>query len=168
RNPLAHPRYSLVGEIEYPDAEEADQLLNRFINRHADAAIYASFSDFKIVRLRPKRVHQVAGFGKIQWINWSDIGLAPESYADLVASETDIIDHMNSDHCDVVNLIATKLCASSPALTVGWKLTGIDPDGCDLQLEGQALRYSFDSLVYTANDVRKAFVEAAKVARRTI
>ncbi|MDX1738997.1 MAG: pyridoxamine 5'-phosphate oxidase family protein, partial [Alphaproteobacteria bacterium] len=37
RNPLAHPRYSLVGEIEYPDAKEAAQLLSRFVNRHAEA-----------------------------------------------------------------------------------------------------------------------------------
>ena len=48
---------------------------------------------------------------------------------------------------------------------VGWHLTGIDPDGCDLRLEGKTARYDFDSLVYTSDAVRVAFIQAAKQAR---
>ncbi|MTI08654.1 HugZ family pyridoxamine 5'-phosphate oxidase [Curvivirga aplysinae] len=161
RNPLTGARATLQGAIEFLDGIEAEQAKTRYISRHHSARMYQDFPDFNVVRFNPTRAHLVAGFGKIHWINWADI-LTNDDVSELTLAETDIVTHMNEDHADVLNLIANKLLNRKG---VGWQLTGVDPDGCDLQLEGQMIRYPFESLVYTADNARKEFVAAAKLAR---
>lgn len=162
RDPLTGARVTLQGIAEKLTAQEAETAKARYINRHPSAALYASFSDFNIYRIKPTRAHLVAGFGKIHWVDWADIGLHTEDLSELVEAEEDIVSHMNEDHSDVVNLMAQKLLKQSE---LGWHLAGVDPDGCDLYLEGRRARYPFESLVYTAEMVRSALVKAAKLAR---
>lgn len=162
RDPLTGARVTLQGTAEFLSDVDAAQAKSRYIQRHTSAAIYASFSDFHVVKINPTRAHLVAGFGKIHWADWKKIGLENEQLDELHKSDLDIIDHMNADHSDVVNLIACKLLNQKE---LGWQLTGIDPDGCDLRLEGKTARYNFDELVYTSDAVRVAFIQAAKLAR---
>jgi putative heme iron utilization protein len=68
--PLAGPRVTVLGEIEPAPAQA---LLDLFIARHPAAAAWAEMRDFHLYRLVPTRAHLVAGFGRIAWIEASDL-----------------------------------------------------------------------------------------------
>jgi putative heme iron utilization protein len=69
---------------------------------------------------------------------------------------------MNEDHADAVELYATVLLGQPGG---GWKLTGIDPEGCDLRLEGRSARLHFDHPMADAEAARMELVRLARKAR---
>lgn len=135
-SPLTGARATVVGRLEQTEDESA---IRRYLARHPDAEGYAGFGDFNFFRCRLERVHLVAGFGAIHWLeNGEILRLAP---ADLATAEADIVEHMNADHADAVDLYASHLAGRDGT---GWRMTGIDPDGFDLRLGGSVARIDFD------------------------
>lgn len=160
-NPLTGARVTLVGRA----AKTTDTaLLARYTARHADAALYAGFADFALYRLAVERVHMVAGFGAIHWIEQSAYAIDLASAGALMAAEADIVSHMNDDHADAIQLYATKLLGRTGK---GWVMTGIDPEGCDLRNGGTVARLAFDAPVGTAEEARAALVALVGRARKT-
>ena len=86
-DPLTGSRASLTGTVT---AIEDKRLMARFVNRHPSAAAYAGFGDFRLYRMNLARAHLVAGFGRIRWIEGSDI-LADRRFSP--ACEGGRIDH---------------------------------------------------------------------------
>src|SRR5579872_4188235 len=99
-DPLAEPRLSLLGVAVRHDDERCRA---RFVARHPGAAQYAGFGDFHLYRVEIGRGHLVAGFGRISWIEPSELRFAADASA-LAAAEADIVAHMNADHADVLAL----------------------------------------------------------------
>ena len=66
------------------------------------------------------------------------------------------------DHADAVELYATVL-EDAPAGP--WRMVGIDPEGCDLLLEGEALRIPFAAPIATPAEARAELVRLANEAR---
>jgi hypothetical protein len=108
-----------------------------------------------------ERAHLVAGFGKIRWLEAR--GLLPEAPPpELVASEADIVDHMNADHAGALQLYAGRLLA----LPAGdWRMTGLDAEGVDLRCGGHVARLAFDQPIATAGEARKALIALVTKAR---
>lgn len=156
-DPLTGARASLQGRIERTD----DPLhRTRFVRRHPAAGRYAGFGDFNLYRLIPDRAHLVAGFGRIHWVEDS-LTYAGETQV-LAEAEAEILAHMNADHLDAVALYANRLCGRDG---VGWYLTGIDPEGCDLRRQGETARLAFDTPVHDADTARVELVRLVKRAR---
>jgi len=80
----------------------------------------------------------------------------------LLAAEADILAHMNEEHADAVGLYATALKDTRPG---PWRIVGIDPEGCDLLLEGEALRIVFAKPIATPHEAREELVRLTKEAR---
>jgi heme iron utilization protein len=156
--PLTGPRLSVLGRAAQSDG---DRLKARFLARHPDAALYASFADFHIYRVAIERAHLVGGFGKIHWIAGADLLSAPPAAA-LIEAEAGIVAHMNDDHADALDLYATRLLGQTSA---GWRMTGIDSEGLDLRREGLVQRLAFDHPIETAGEARKALVSLVARAR---
>ncbi len=70
KEPLTGPRVSILARAVR--ADQAD-LKARFLARHPGAKIYAGFADFHVYRLDVTQAHFVAGFGRIHWIEASEI-----------------------------------------------------------------------------------------------
>lgn len=135
-DPLAAPRLSLLGEaVRCDDA----RCLARFVARHPGAQAYAGFGDFHLYRVAIGRGHLVAGFGRISWVEQSELRPAADASA-LAAAEAGILAHMNTDHAEAVALYATHLLHRPRG---GWRMTGIDPDGIDLGGAGETARLDF-------------------------
>jgi heme oxygenase (biliverdin-IX-beta and delta-forming) len=158
--PLTGPRLSVLGRAA-PSTDA--RLIARYLGRHPDAALYASFADFQFYRMAIERAHLVGGFGKIYWIAAADLLSAPPPAA-LVEAEAEIVAHMNDDHADALDLYATRLLGQPGA---GWRMTGIDSEGLDLRREGLVRRVPFGHPVGTADEARKALVSLAFQARAT-
>lgn len=156
-DPLTGSRATYQGRIE-----KIDDILarTRYVRRHPSANLYAGFADFSLYKIVPERAHLVAGFGQI---HWTDDGLLyPGETQPLAEAEAEILAHMNADHLDAVALYANRLCNRQG---VGWFLTGIDPEGCDLRRHGETARLDFDSPIHDADSARAALVRLVKRAR---
>lgn len=69
-DPLTGARLTLQGEAEQV---EGGGLMELYLARHPSAKVYAEFKDFHLFRVRPLRAHLVAGFGRIHWIEASEL-----------------------------------------------------------------------------------------------
>ena len=69
-DPLTGPRVTLQGEAGQVEGRE---LIELYLARHPSAKTYADFTDFHLFRVRPVRAHLVAGFGRIHWVQASDL-----------------------------------------------------------------------------------------------
>lgn len=154
--PLAGERATLQGEAEPVDDA---RLLARYVARHPDAALYAGFGDFRIHRVRIERAHLVAGFGRIHWIDGADLLLDPRQVAWLAEGERRIVEHMNEDHQDAIQHFAEALLRRDGT---GWRMTGFDPDGCDLRRGAEWARLPFAAPVADREAARDELVRLAR------
>ncbi|MFN3399608.1 MAG: HugZ family protein [Ferrovibrio sp.] len=159
--PLTGPRVSLLGRAV---KTEEPRHRARFLARHPSAEMYAGFGDFAFYHLAIERAHLVAGFGRIHWL---DDYLYPGETQALIDAESDILEHMNSDHADAVQLYASRLLGKSGD---GWSLCGIDAEGCDLirtedDQAGELARLNFGKAIATADEARAELVRLVKQAR---
>ncbi|HEY7669344.1 MAG TPA: DUF2470 domain-containing protein [Hyphomicrobium sp.] len=160
-DPMEGARLTLIGAAR-PTASPAARA--RFLARHPSAAGYADFPDFAFFKLEVASAHFIGGFGKIVDIAAADLLVPSEGAEDLVAAEPGIVSHMNADHADALLLYATKLLGAGPG---AWRMTGIDPEGCDLVLGARGLRLPFGSRVTSAAEARAELVRLVGVARGT-
>lgn len=160
---LTGARVTVLGRAVRCDGDASARA--RFLARHPSAAGYADFGDFAFWRIEVERAHQVAGFGRINWIEQADLLPDFGDVSELAAAEADMIAHMNSDHSDAVALYANILCGRPG---VGWRITGIDPEGADLARPGDHCRISFDKPATSAETGRVELVRKVKQARAQV
>ena len=158
-DPLQGARVTLVGRAE--KTEDANTR-RRFLARHPEAEFYVNFQDFGFWRLEVEGAHYIGGFGRIVDLKPEQLLIETGGAEPLLAAEADILEHINADHADAIGLYATVL-ADAPAGT--WRMTGIDPEGCDLVLDGQALRIPFATPIASPGEARAELVRLADEAR---
>lgn len=158
-DPLEGGRVSVFGRAEKTSEEQAR---SRFIARHPSADMYVDFADFDFYRLRLEGAHFVGGFGRIHDLQPADLVADLTGADELLAAEGEIVEHMNADHSDAVELYATRLLGASPG---AWRMTGCDPEGCDLALGEVALRLPFSERVASPQAIRKTLAALAREAR---
>ena len=158
-DPLQGARVTLWGRAEKV-VDEA--VRRRFLARHPEAAFYADFPDFAFWRLRVEGAHYIGGFGRIVDFAPEELLVDTEAAGDLLAAEPDILAHMNADHADAIRLYATRLAGGPEGL---WRMSGIDPEGCDLIWEGDARRIRFAGPISTPGEARKELVRLVSEAR---
>lgn len=156
-DPLTGPRLTLLGTAERTTAPEAAR---RFLARHPAAELYAGFADFHFYHVAVSRAHLVAGFGRIHWLEGAALGFSPVGV--LAVHEADIVAHMNADHDAAVELLATRLAGGAGT---GWRMTGIDPEGCDLGRAGAAVRLEFATPIDGPDAARAELVRLTRLAR---
>jgi hypothetical protein len=159
RDPLTGPRLTVIGQAR---AVVDPRRLARFTAHHPTSSVYSGFTDFRLYRVAVERGHLVAGFGRIHRIEARDLLSAPDTAA-LAGAEPEILRHMNEHHADAVADYATGLLGSVGA---DWRMTGIDPEGANLQRDGETARLDFAAPVLTPAAARAALVELAQNARK--
>jgi len=138
---------------------------HRFLARHPEAAFYADFPDFSFWRLNLEGAHYIGGFGRIVDLEPGELLVPLDGAGALLEAEPDIVAHMNADHADAIELYARAFAGGPPG---PWRMTGIDPDGCDITLGLQGQRISFATRVLTPGDARKELVRLAEEARAAV
>lgn len=157
-NPQTAPRVTITGLAEPAPAE----LKPRWLARHPYAAFYADFGDFRLWRIRPAAALLVAGFARATRLRQADLLPDAAAVAALAAAEAGIIGHVNEDHADALAAIATGLLGQQPG---EWRMTGVDPDGCDLVAGEVVARLAWLAPVADAGGVRVELVAATRRAR---
>ncbi|HKS88559.1 MAG TPA: pyridoxamine 5'-phosphate oxidase family protein [Stellaceae bacterium] len=148
-DPLAAARLSVLGRAERCD----DRLMAaRFAARHPTSADYAGFADFHLYRLGIEHGHLVAGFGRIAWIESADLRFAAPA-SRLAGTEAELIERLNRENGAALAVAMRRFGHRG----VGWRITGIDPEGVDLRRGGKTARLDFAAPVLTAAAARRAF-----------
>jgi heme iron utilization protein len=158
-DPLQGARVTVHGKLERTKEEAVRR---RFLARHPEASFYADFPDFGFFRLAVEGAHYIGGFGRIFDLAPSDLLIPTDEAASLLEGEPAIVEHMNEDHADAVELYATALADGEPG---AWRMTGIDPEGCDIVCDGTARRIVFAEPVTTPQEARKELVRLVAEAR---
>jgi heme iron utilization protein len=156
RETLSGPRLSLIGRAE----ESRDpRLLRRFAARHPEGEAYAGFADFKLDRVTVARGHLVAGFGRIRWIDGSDLVFAGDGTA-IAAAEPAILAAVNSAHRRTLAAAVRRLGLQGD----NWQAFACDPEGLDLRCGDGVARLDYAAPVPTADEVPAALAELARSA----
>ena len=135
--PLAQARLTLIGEAQ-PDGSE--RLKERFLSRHPGAALYAEFADFRCYRVRCDKAHLIAGFGRIRWLEGERLRLGPDALG-LWPEAGNLVRRLNVEEIGLVE----RLGATAGGAAAPWRLTGIDPEGCDFRAGERTARLDFPS-----------------------
>jgi heme iron utilization protein len=158
-DPLAGGRVTVIGRAKVVDGADTKA---RFLARHPAASMYAGFADFAFYHLVVERAHFIGGFGRIVGLDADQVLISLADADDLVAAEGDIVSHMNEDHAGAIELYATKL-AGAPGGP--WRMTGIDPEGCDLVCGADTVRLTFAAPLNSPGDARRELARLAAAAR---
>ena len=158
-DPLQGARITVHGKLE---RTKEGAVRRRFLARHPEASFYADFPDFGFFRLAVEGAHYIGGFGRIFDLAPSELLIPTDEATSLLQGEPGIVEHMNEDHADAVELYATALGDGEPG---AWRMTGIDPEGCDVMCNGTARRIVFAEPVTTPQEARKELVRLAAEAR---
>ena len=154
-NPQTAPRVTVTGIAE-PEPDPA--MKARWLAVHPYAQLYADFTDFSLVRIRPTGGQLIGGFARAFRLRETDLALDADAVARLLEAEADICQHCNHDHPDALALIA-----GSPG---AWRMIAADVDGCDLA-EGETVRrIAWSRPVTDAGEVRRELVALTRAARR--
>ena len=122
--------------------------------------MYAGFADFHFHRMSVERVHFVGGFARAVWLKAADV-LADGAAARAIAeAEPQILAHMNEDHGAAIDHYANRLLGRSG---LGWRMTGVDPDGADLRLGGRFARLPFARPLEDRGEIREELVRLARL-----
>jgi putative heme iron utilization protein len=149
---LSGERVSVLGRAVRDDTPGTAA---RYLARHPAAEGYAGFADFAFFRVEVTRAHLVAGFGRIDWIDGPDLLFPGKPAAPLAEAEVEaeLIADLNENHPQIVRFLAENLGLDGD----GWRMTGCDPEGCDLRRKGEVARVGFPNPVFTQDQAREAF-----------
>jgi putative heme iron utilization protein len=155
-DPLAGPRLTVLGSAE----TVADRRLReRFTARYPESKVYADFADFRLYRVAVERGQLVSGFGRIAWIDGSDLLFCQDSAA-LAAAEPAIIARVNEHLGETLAAGIARLGHNGE----GWRATGCDPEGLDIRSAAAVARLEFAAPVSSADAVPAALAQLAGTA----
>lgn len=153
-------RLTYIGEAEKVVGDS--DIKKRYLSFFPSAATYFQTHDFSFYRINPVRLRFIGGFGKIYWIEKSDLTLQNIFSID---DELKIVEHMNKDHHynlkDYVRFYLGFECGEGDEL----RIMGLDQFGVDLSLNDTKHRIDFKAPLENPSQARSVFVEMAKEAK---
>ena len=144
--------------------------MRRFLARHPAAEGYADFPDFSFYAFDIASAHFIGGFGRI-------VDLQRDELLIDVAGAEALIERESGHHRAHERgprrrhralRHAPAWCAMPEACLRHdgrWRMTGIDPEGCDLVLGSRALRLPFETRITNGEEARRELVRLVGVAR---
>jgi len=151
-NLLADPRISLMLD----ERKEGDPLEGARVTLTGTAAATEDAHD------RRRYLARQPGFGRIVDLAPGDLLIPVDDAAALIEAESEIVEHLNTDHADTLRSYATKLLGAPDG---PWRCAGCDPEGLELQLGRRALRLPFRRRATSPGALRQLLKELAADAR---
>lgn len=156
----ASARLCLLAEAQFLVPQEAALLSTRYARYLPEAPDPRFFADFHFVRLDPRRMHLVAGFGKIHWLEGHEL-LLPQSFA--AEQEAAFVEDLNTDEADFLAACWVRLTGKAAQSPVA--LVGVDPEGGDLRAAQQRQRFLFP---HPIQDLKQAWEHLKRAEIQTV
>jgi heme oxygenase (biliverdin-IX-beta and delta-forming) len=153
----ASARITYIGDAK-AIATDDDETAERYFRYFPNSRDFHKTHDFNFYTIDLVRVRFIGGFGKIYWVEKTDL-LKANPFS--MQEESDMINHMNTDHqqamqhyCDVFDIAYNN--ENQPIMA------GIDSEGFHLRIGVQLHRIEFEHPAANAMEVRQAMVSLAK------
>lgn len=124
--PQSAARVTLMGELQRIDADET--FVERYVRYLPQAERLLGLGDFYFVRLTPKAIRFIGGFGAIRWV--SPVDYEPR-WRTNPRLELDTLNQLKRDHPNLLQRLASTFCG--PATQAEW--VGLDCDGLQLRTD---------------------------------
>ena len=152
-DPLGAARVTLMGLTTKVAKDEAVQVRERYLARHANAAYWVDFNDFAFFCMAIADVYFVGGFGSMGWVTAEDYETAAvDPLADV---SSDLIKEINKEQADALLALA-RFLGNGEAQQV--TMTAVDRLGFHLRIRSadrmQGGRIAFPSPVTKAEEVK--------------
>lgn len=165
-DPLAHPRLSVNCRARRLDrADPVDRIaVRRYLNRNGKAKLYADFADFSYFRLEPVSALLNGGFGRAYRLDPPHLLVGRALALAIAETEEAALHHMNAYQAEAVSTLARHHARSHKT---GWRLTGVDADGCDLARGDENCRIPFQPALASPLEIRERISALVQIARGT-
>ncbi|NOT94762.1 MAG: DUF2470 domain-containing protein [Nitrospira sp.] len=163
-DPQGAARVTLMGSVTRVPREEAGQVRELYLARHANASYWVDFEDFSFFRMALADIYFVGGFGSMGWVMPGDYaGAAVDPLADEASN---LIRELNTEHAETLLLLARVF---GNAETQQATVTALDRLGFHLRLTTpgrmQGGRVAFANPVRNASEVRAGLAGLAVQAQ---
>jgi len=145
----SHARLSYLG-ICRPVSD--DQLQLRYIRYLPQAARYLEAHSFHLYQIEMIKARFIGGFGKIFWLDPSDL-LLDNPFDEK--SEALLLDQMNQNHPQALQVMLARQYRDLPSSEP--LMVGVDALGCDIRAAGRLYRIWFDTPVQSTKEARQQF-----------
>lgn len=162
----ANARLTLIGEARLIDKQDTD-LRARYLRYLPQAASYFDMHDFNFYRIEIAHIRYIAGFGRMGWVNGTELEFAKQQAGSaLAAQETAIVAHMNADHAHSLVAYCKHFhqLEATHAQMLGIDREGFDVKATDAQHKTHVLRFHFNQPIEDAQSARAALVAMSKAA----
>lgn len=159
-DPLGASRVTLMGSVTRVPREQAGQIRELYLARHANASYWVDFEDFSFFRMALADIYFVGGFGSMGWVMPDDY--AGASVDPLTNDASNLIRELNTVQAETLLLLARVFGnAEAQQATV----TALDRLGFHLRLTTpgrmQGGRVAFPNPVRNASEVRAGLAALA-------
>jgi len=150
-------RLSIMGNfVKVKKGHELDNCKDRFFTFLPKSKGYSNMHDFNFYKLDPKNIRWIGGFGEIAWLKDKFWKLKKPDWSD---EEESMINHMNSDHKDVVVSSLKGFYGIEDSKSI---MIGISIDGYYLESNSKIYYIPFNSPCLNSEEVREALVDHAR------
>ena len=174
----ASSRLTLIGDASKIEKNDAGQsytnLRARYLRYLPQATSYFDMHDFSFYRIHIAQARYIAGFGKMGWMEGSELSGADlsaetnrEKTSLLASQETGIVEHMNADHGHSMISYCQHFYHITPTNA---EMLGIDSDGFDIKAtmcddSTKILRFNVEQAITDAQSARAALVAMSKLCK---
>jgi putative heme iron utilization protein len=159
-DPLGASRVTLMGSVTRVPREQAGQIRELYLARHANASYWVDFEDFSFFRMALADIYFVGGFGSMGWVMPDDY--AGASVDPLTNDASNLIRELNTVQAETLLLLA-RVFGNVEAQQA--TVTALDRLGFHLRLTTpgrmQGGRVAFPNPVRNASEVRAGLAALA-------
>lgn len=152
-------RLTCAGDLTEVTGEDKDRVAEAYFRTYPEAEEYATVHDFYFFRLNIVAARVIMGFGKIAWVEPSDLAI-PSPFSR--EEENRIIEHMNDDHQAAIahylhNLGVTVEDGKKPP-----KMVAVNQFGATIDYHHHLHFVEYDEVADNVGAVREQLVKLAK------
>lgn len=164
-DPLGASRATLLGDVLPVPEQGVAEARALYLARYDSSKYWVDFEDFSFYRMVIVDVYFVGGFGVMGWVSSGEYERGqPDPLAD---AETEILQHMNSDHGDALIQLALAFGGIESEEAT---MTSVDRLGFQLRLKTQdgtrGARIAFLREVSSPPEARNVLLDMVAQARR--
>lgn len=157
-NVQAEARITVSGHVS-EFTEGLEEAMARYFRYFPEAEMYSEFHDFALYRLKAESYRYIGGFGKIHWVEPSEVQV-PHPLS--LQEEAYVLQHMNEDHQHNMRHYLKAHGAVEESAADSIRLIGLHRDYMDLLCDGRKVSIPLLREVTDAGSARAVLVEMAK------
>lgn len=153
-------RLTCAGDLVEVTGADRNRVAETYFRFYPEAKTYGNVHDFYFFRLNIAVARVIMGFGKISWVEGSDLMIPSTLSAE---QETHIIEHMNEDHSDAIVHYLNQIDVDvDTAAKKKPKMVSVNQFGATIDYRHHLYFLAFSEVANDSMAIREQLVKLAK------